>query len=126
MAVINHKKYDTGITNIEHYIWENLTNGDEGLSFKFAKPTDKTYHIFGPFGGGVATLYGSNDLRAEPNHPDYASSEWFVLTNTKTDNIALSNNGGGVISENPLYMKCDLAGGTGGSVTISIVAKKVF
>ena len=126
MSDIVHKKYDTGITNIEHYIWESLANGDTGVSFKFAKPTDKTYHIYGAFGGGTATMYGSNDIRANPEHADHASAEWFTLTNIKTDNIALSSAGGGVIAENPLYIKCELAGGTAGSVNFSVVAKKVF
>jgi hypothetical protein len=123
---VQYQKLDTQITNIEHYVWGPLATGDTGVSFKFAKPTDKTYHIYGTFSGATVTLYGSNDLRADPLHPDHASAEWFTLTNIKTDSIALSSAGGGVIAENPLYMKCDVTGGSGSGLTVSIIAKKVF
>lgn len=126
MADIVHEKIDTGITNVEHYVWDGLATGDTGVGFKFAKPTDKTYHIYGTFSGSTVTLYGSNDLRADPLHVDHASAEWFTLTNIKTDAIALSSAGGGVIAENTLYMKCDVTAGTGTGLTVSIVAKKVF
>lgn len=126
MSDITHEKLDTGITNVEHYVWRGLATGDTGTSFKFAKPTDKTYHIYGTFSGATVTIYGSNDLRADPLHADHASAEWFTLTNIKTDSIALSSAGGGVIAENPLYMKCDVTSGAGSDLTVSIIAKKVF
>lgn len=126
MATIEQTKYDSGVTNIEHQAWVGLANGDEGRSFKFVKPTDKTYHAFGDFGGGVLTFYGSNDQRADPDHDDHASAQWFTLKNTFADSIALSSAGGGVVAENPLWYKVALSGGAGGSVTFSMAAKKVF
>lgn len=92
--------------------WSGLTGtADVGNAEQLARFNDKTVTATGTFGGTV-TMQGSND-----------GSNWFTLTDQNAQSLTFTSAGGGLIAENPRYVRPAVTAGTITSVTIIICAK---
>lgn len=90
----------------------SLTASENGEAVRIAPWSDKSFGIWGTFGGTV-TLQGSWDKRAVPD-----ADSWRTLTESdNTTAIAVTAAASGVVLENPIWIRA-IAGA-------SVVAVKV-
>jgi hypothetical protein len=93
-----------------------LTASENGDAKRIGSFGDKSYAMWGTFGGTV-TIQGSWDAGDTP-----ASNSWLTLHETdNTTEIALTSDGCGVILENPVWMR-PVAGASVSSVKVVISA----
>ena len=89
--------------NTRHIYEWILTASENGTPIRITEYPDKSYAMWGTFGGTV-TLQGSWDPVTSPTAID--ANSWFTLT--ESDNTtAITGTGGkaGVILENPVWMR---------------------
>lgn len=104
----------------ETVVWEGLTTNDTGRPYKCPGRPDKTYHIFGSFGGtGVVTMKGSNDPRVITA---FGSAASFTLKDPSGSDIAPTAAGGGLIHPNPVYIWPAVTLGTNPDIDVHIVS----
>ncbi|MDE2233765.1 MAG: hypothetical protein KGJ90_06725 [Patescibacteria group bacterium] len=111
--------------------WKGLGGADSGQMAQLPRFADKCVHVFGTFGAGTVTLYGSNDPAAQTDYNNGTlfgskTASWIALTDTLGNNIALTSAGLKPILEDPLYILPVVTGGTGSNLTVIICAKKEF
>ena len=61
MAVRQPTQKTFGIGATIAITWSGLLQGDNGDLIQFAHYLNKTFHVFGTFGGATITIQGSND-----------------------------------------------------------------
>lgn len=126
MAVIDFRFLGLNLTTIQNIVWEGLSGSDTGLPFTLAAHSDKTVHVYGTFSGGSLVLQGSNDPRANPDHPDHSSADWQTLVDPSGSSISVSQNDVVQILDNTLYVRPLVSGGDGSTdLNVSVVGKKV-
>lgn len=92
--------------------WTGLAGtADVGSAEQLARFSDKTVTATGTFGGTVV-IQGSND-----------GTNWFTLTDQNAQSLSYTGAGGGLIAENPRYIRPAVTAGTVTSVTVIICAK---
>ena len=100
--------------------WDGLTEADSGAPYEFPHLSDKTVHIFGAFGGGGCTLYGSCNTADLAREPSSGSSTWKPVSNVDgLGDIAATATLLAQILENPSFMAPEVTSGT--SVSLSVV-----
>lgn len=97
------------------YTWVLTTANADGNPVDLTPFPDKTVHIFGTFGSGTLTIQGSND-----------GSDWQSLRDPQGNAIAKTASYLGAILENPRYLRPNLTGSTGATVTVILVARGVM
>ena len=123
MAVINFNSQRVA-AGADLILWEGLSGDDTGKPLPFPKFPERTIHFYGDFGGGTATLEGSNDPRANPDHVDHDNAEWFELEDLNGIKISKTDSDGEGVAQSPHWIRPVLTGATGGSVTASLIARK--
>ena len=111
-----------GVNNVVSVSWLNIPLDSDGGFIEMPNHSDKTVQFFGMFGGATAKLQGSNDERV---YTEYASSEWYDLTDVNGNAVSKTSGGACVIMENPRFVRCSVAGGDGTTlINIVICAKR--
>jgi hypothetical protein len=110
--------------NVQSVLWANLTTDDYGQPWQRADYSDKTFQVKGDFGStGNVALYGSNE--ATPVLTD--DNDWFLLTDsTETALGTITAAGGGVILQNPRWIRPKVTLGTSPVLRVLIEATKGF
>ena len=126
MAVVDFKFLGLNLSTIQNIIWANLSGSDTGNPFTLAAHSDKTVHVYGTYSGATLVLQGSNDPRANPDHPDHASADWQTLVDFLGSAISFTSNDIVQILDNTLYVRPVVVGGDGDTdLSVSVVGKKV-
>lgn len=97
------------------YTWSLTTANSDGNPVDLTAFPDKTVHIFGTFGGGTLTIQGSND-----------GSDWQSLRDPQGTALAKTASYLGAVLENPRYLRPNLTGSAGATVTVILVARGVL
>lgn len=97
------------------WTWALTTANADGAPLDLTAFPDKTVHIFGTFGSGTLTMQGSND-----------GSDWQSVRDPQGNAIAKTASYLGAILENPRYLRPNLTGSTGATVTVILVARGVL
>lgn len=93
--------------------WTPLTETNaDGLPARFVGSGDRTFQVFGTFGGGTVALQGSID-----------GTNWAALKDPQGDAIGLTAAGIVSVMECPTWVRPFTSGGTGTSVTCRLFAK---
>jgi len=103
----------SGRINAKLVGWEGLTPGDAGYPLSFSVEADKSVHIYGTFSGSTAVLEGSNDPRANPDHPDHGSAVWTTLEDASGTLISESSDSLKQVLVNPWYLRPRVEAGSG-------------
>jgi hypothetical protein len=94
-------------------VWTGLTTNDTGVPFKMVEFADRCVQITGTFGGATVNIKGSND-----------GTNYDFLTDPQGNNIAKTVQSAEAITECMEYLRPDVSGGAGTSVTITLVARR--
>ncbi|MCK5612055.1 hypothetical protein KAR91_59845 [Candidatus Pacearchaeota archaeon] len=111
-------------TRYKKAIWE-LNGNSTGKPVRLADYPDKTLQIYtaagaATYGGATIVFEGSLDPTADPDHADYATSQWGTLTDTTETAISTGVKLGPVqVLQNPEWVR---AKSTGGTATTAFVA----
>lgn len=112
-------------------VWTELDGDDSGKAEDFSGYPDKTVHVYGTFGIGppTITLYGSNDPAVVTDRVAgtlYGSktASWIAAQDSLGNNFAKTAEGGDVIVDAYRYYLPVVTGGTGTTVTVSIMATR--
>lgn len=105
--------------------WSGLLGTDSGQMIDLEAYPDKTIHVFGTFGGGTVTFYGSNDPKALTDRVNGTlfgskTADYEVLTDTLNNTLVFTTAGLKQILEDPLYILPVVTGGTGSNLTIIV------
>ena len=118
MATITgtHAKVAKGVHTVTWLtLTETNTDGspygpNEGAPFN----PDKTFHIFGTWGGGTLVIQGSND-----------GTNWLTLTDIHSNAASYTADAIDVIAESPLYVRPLVTAGSGVDLDVILVAHGV-
>jgi hypothetical protein len=93
--------------------WTPLTETNaDGLPARYVGSGDRTFQVFGTFGGGAVALLGSID-----------GSNWAPLTDPQGEAISLTAAGIVSVMECPTWVRPLTSGGTDMSVTAKLFSK---
>jgi hypothetical protein len=123
MAVID-PVFSLATAEEKNFIWETLTSANPtGRPVDIAKYTDKSVQIFGTFDTTTVLMQGSNDPRANPDHPDHASAVWETLPDPQGNAISKTANALEQILDNTKWIRPNLSvAGAGSDIDVAIVA----
>lgn len=96
--------------------WGPMANGDQGDPISFHEFADKSVQITGDFGGGSGAMQGSNDA----TNP----TAWFPLTDPQGNPITKTSDALEQISEQTVWVRPVVSGGSAGAVTFKLMARK--
>ena len=92
--------------------WAAMAGTDNGAPFRLPCSADLTFQVSGTFGGATVTFQGSND-----------GTTWHPLTQrTGTTNMAYTSAAAHACNETPLFVRPNITGGTGSSITVILAA----
>ena len=90
--------------------WAALAGTDNGSPFRVPSSADLTFQVTGTFGGATCTLQGSND-----------GTNWHTLTaKSGTSGMAYTSAAVHSCNETPLFVRPNITGGTGSSITVTL------
>jgi hypothetical protein len=116
MATINPtvKRAPQGAGSIITSSWV-LGNADTGVQIDLTDYADRSVQVEGTFGSATITIQGSND-----------GTNWQTVRGP--DSVALTFTASGLkqVLETTLYLRVISAGGTGTSVTVTLVGRKIL
>lgn len=115
---------ETGVSGCKQVSWA-MTGTSTCKPVKVSEYRDITFQAFGTFGSATVVLEGSNDVRANPDHADYASSVWGTLSDQGA--TAISGTSDIIpkrVQQKPLWVRPKSTGGTSTTVTASLVCQK--
>ena len=108
------------------FSWD-MAGVSTGKPVKVADYPDKTFQVFdvdSSWGSATLVWEGSNDERADPDHDDYADSVWFTLTDTTETALSFTDDAGGQILQNPVWIRPKTTGGTNTDVKALLNVRK--
>ena len=85
------------------FTWASLGAGDQGEPVEFSEFADRSVQFSGVFGGGAASLEGSND-----------GENWHVLTDTAGAPITKTSGAISAVTEMTRFVRPVVAGGSSG------------
>jgi len=92
--------------------WATLGGTDDGAPFRLPCSADLTFQVVGTFGGATCALQGSNN-----------GSTWHPLTQSSgTSNMSYTTAACHASNETPLFVRPNITGGTGSSITVTLAA----
>lgn len=92
------------------FTWANLQAGDQGKPVEFSEFADRSVQFSGVFGGGSASLEGSND-----------GENWHVLTDTAGAPITKTQGAISAVTEMTRFVRPSVSGGDGsGGITCTL------
>ncbi len=104
----------TGVGNNDRstllVVWAAVTESDVCQPVSYPEFADKSVHPSGTFGGASVRVYGSNN-----------GSTFVALNDASSTAIAISSEGIKQVLENTLFVKPDMTGGSGQTITISML-----
>lgn len=114
MAIIK-PYFDKKLRDAQTITWFDVADGDDCLPFEYSKYSDKSFHIFGDFGGGSITIQGSNkvDAQEEPSN-----GEWVTLTDFTNSPLVVTELTLKLIAQNPRFIRVVPSGVT--KVTVAV------
>lgn len=113
-------------TGGKKYTWANLVPGDYGASVEIPYLGDRTIQVTGTIGTGspAYTIYGSNLDAAVDTDPTSVSPKlWEPLTDPNGNAMTKTALSGEQILENYQYFTVAVTGGTGTSLTFTLLSK---
>lgn len=118
-----NKNVDRVVNNTLLAMWELLLNTNVGSRVKTVDYKDKTFQVYGTFGGATLTMRGSN--KESPD--ETVAGDWFTLTDGLQASIAKAAAAGDVILENPMWLSPIVASGDGTtSLNVAVSAVKRY
>ena len=90
------------------YLWETLTNGDDGTPVEHPGKADRVVQVTGTFGaGGTVVIEGSN--KAAPS----ADADWFTLVDQSDNALSFTAAGGEVVLPLTRWIRPHVTAGDG-------------
>lgn len=96
------------------HTWTQLTETNaDGLPVKIVGSGDRTFQVFGTFGGGTIVLQGSLD-----------GTNWVTLKDPSSTAISLTSAGLRAVLEGVTYIRPAVTAGTGVSLTAILMTRR--
>lgn len=107
MATVNYARTEV-LSDVHVYLWETITNGDDGDALESPGAADRSIQVIGTFGtGGSVTLEGSN--LPSPS----VDADWFTLTDPLGNDLTFTAAGGKQIGEVTRHIRPHCTAGDG-------------
>lgn len=103
---------DPGVRDVWIASWPAMGNADTGTAIAMSGSPDRSVQIEGTFGSATVVLQGSND-----------GSNWQTLTDPQGNDISKTSADLEGILELTRYVRPVTSGGTGTSVTVTVLMK---
>lgn len=103
---------DGGVTDVYLIQWPLMGNADTGTAVQMSGGGSRSVQIEGTFGGATVVLQGSND-----------GTNYESLTDPQGNAISKTSAALEAIEELTRYVRAVTSGGTGTSVTVSLLIK---
>lgn len=92
--------------------WAAMAGTDDGAPFRLPCSADLTFQVAGTFGGATCALQSSNN-----------GSTWHPLTQSAgTSSMSYTTAACHTSNETPLFVRPNITGGTGSSITVTLAA----
>lgn len=107
------KVVDGGVFDVYLATWTAMGNADTGTSVPISSASDRSVQVEGTFGGATVTIQGSND---GTNYQTLTDPQGNALTWTSANRLEQ-------IEEITRYVRAITSGGTGTSVTVTMLLR---
>jgi len=99
---------------VYRYTWSGVAAGDTGEPVKIPGASDRTVQAFGTWDGGSLGI----DVSLEET-----VSTWFPATDQAGTEIAVTSNDGAFVTENGVWFRPNMTGGSGDSITVILTCR---